>query len=328
MLFSVIVPIYKAERYLQQCVDSILSQTYTDFELILVDDGSPDGCPALCDRYAATDARVRVIHKENNGALSARITGAQAAVGEYIVTVDSDDYIEPTLFEDLQKTIENDPCDIVLYNAVAFSEDTSFPMEHTVGEGIYRGDELKALFKKFMYDADLAAVNFGNIRFALWAKAVKRPLFLKYQQEAPTVIRKGDDLAAFAPMLYHCESLASLTKAYYHYRIIPTSMMRSYSDRDIVSLTELYAYLSRHCAEDYAVNLDMCILAMMLEHIVGIARTCDSYADFAKEHRKLLCPMLAELVNRVKTNRLRLIDRLKVSSLKHKAKFLYRLYKR
>lgn len=98
---SVIVPVYKVETYLRRCIDSILAQTFTDFELILVDDGSPDGCPAICDKYAEKDARVRVIHKENGGVSSARNAGLDIAVGEWIAFVDSDDYVLEDYLKDL-----------------------------------------------------------------------------------------------------------------------------------------------------------------------------------------------------------------------------------
>lgn len=98
---SIIVPVYKVEPYLNKCVDSILSQTFTDFELILVDDGSPDNCGAICDAYAAKDDRVRVIHKENGGLSDARNAGIDAARGEFLGFVDSDDYILPEMYEQL-----------------------------------------------------------------------------------------------------------------------------------------------------------------------------------------------------------------------------------
>ena len=98
-LISVIVPVYKVEQYLNKCVDSILGQTYENLEVILVDDGSPDGCGALCDRYAAADGRIRVIHKENGGLSSARNAGLDVARGEYVGFVDSDDWLEPQTYE-------------------------------------------------------------------------------------------------------------------------------------------------------------------------------------------------------------------------------------
>ncbi len=107
-LISVIIPIYDVEKYLRRAVDSVLTQTYENLEIILVDDGSPDGCPAICDEYASKDARIRVIHKQNGGLSDARNAGLDIARGEYITFLDSDDYWAPffleVLYEELQKT--------------------------------------------------------------------------------------------------------------------------------------------------------------------------------------------------------------------------------
>jgi len=96
---SIIVPVYKVERYLRRCVDSLLSQTFEDFELILVDDGSPDSCPAICDDYAALDPRVRVVHKVNGGLSDARNAGIEVAQGEWLGFIDSDDWADPRMFQ-------------------------------------------------------------------------------------------------------------------------------------------------------------------------------------------------------------------------------------
>lgn len=114
MLISVIVPIYKVEKYLAQCVDSILAQTHKDLEIILVDDGSPDGCGAMCDEYAKRDSRVRVIHKENGGLSDARNAGLAACNGDYIGFVDSDDYIAPDMYETLAAFAEKEDLDVAM----------------------------------------------------------------------------------------------------------------------------------------------------------------------------------------------------------------------
>ena len=100
---SIIVPVYQVEKYLNECIDSILAQTFTDFELILVDDGSPDNCPALCDAAAEKDSRVRVIHKQNGGVSTARNAGLDAAQGNWIAFVDSDDTAAPEYLEKMHK---------------------------------------------------------------------------------------------------------------------------------------------------------------------------------------------------------------------------------
>ncbi len=113
-LISIIVPVYNVEPYLRRCVDSITCQTYRNLEIILVDDGSPDGCPAICDEYASMDARIRVIHKENGGLSSARNAGLDAANGAYVGFIDSDDYIHPRYCELLYKAFLGSEADIAI----------------------------------------------------------------------------------------------------------------------------------------------------------------------------------------------------------------------
>ena len=121
-LISIIVPVYDVERYLQKCIDSILAQTFTDFELILVDDGSPDNCPALCDAAAAKDARIRVLHQKNGGLSAARNAGLDVARGEWIGFVDSDDYISPEMYEILYKAVQSTGADLALCDYVKVDE--------------------------------------------------------------------------------------------------------------------------------------------------------------------------------------------------------------
>lgn len=111
---SVIVPVYQAAEYLDCCVESILAQTFSDLELILVDDGSTDGSAARCDRWAAADSRVRVIHRENGGVSAARNMGLDAARGEYVAFVDSDDWVEPQMYENLLAAAREYDCAVVL----------------------------------------------------------------------------------------------------------------------------------------------------------------------------------------------------------------------
>lgn len=106
---SVIVPVYKVEKYLDRCIESILNQTFKDFEVILVDDGSPDRCPAMCDEWAKKDSRIRVIHKENGGLSSARNTGLKEVKGNYISFIDSDDWIEENMLEVLYRLLNSYP---------------------------------------------------------------------------------------------------------------------------------------------------------------------------------------------------------------------------
>lgn len=119
---SVVVPVYKAEKYLKECVDSILSQTFTDFELILVDDCSPDNSPQMCDEYAKKDKRIKVLHhKVNQGSIAAYRDGVNASAGEYIQFVDSDDWIEKNMFERLYQKTVSEGCDFVYCDVIRFT---------------------------------------------------------------------------------------------------------------------------------------------------------------------------------------------------------------
>lgn len=149
---SVIVPVYKVEQYLSACVDSILTQTFRDFELILVDDGSPDSCGAMCDAYAAQDPRVRVIHQPNGGLSAARNSGIELAKGDYIAYVDSDDYVSNRYLELLLQRITESNAEIAVCKTQTFVDgkkpiepDLSKPNSHTLSGwnavmSIYQGD--------------------------------------------------------------------------------------------------------------------------------------------------------------------------------------------
>lgn len=168
MEISIIVPVYNVERYLNQCVESILAQTFTDFELILVDDGSPDNCPALCDAWAKKDPRIWVIHKENGGLSDARNAGMEIAKGEWYLFVDSDDTITPDTAERLYQAAITRGCEIAVCNMVRVYDDgTTEPFYHpvsepTVWDGAQRFETLKqpSVCNK-LFRAEL----FENVRF-------------------------------------------------------------------------------------------------------------------------------------------------------------------
>lgn len=123
--FSVVIPVYKVESYLTPCIESVVAQTYRDFEIILVDDGSPDGCPAICDAWAARDSRIRVIHQENQGLSGARNTGIRASCGEYILFLDSDDlWAGPDVLQIIAAGLERTDADILSFNYRKFFGDT------------------------------------------------------------------------------------------------------------------------------------------------------------------------------------------------------------
>ena len=151
MRLSIVVPVYRAEKYLTKCLDSIRSQEFTDFECILVDDGSPDNCPAICDEYAKCDSRFRVIHKENAGAGFAAKTGIMEAEGDYIGFVDSDDFIEPDMYSTMMNLADEYDLDACICNHRYVYEDGSKKsLDFGFEEGLYADDNISKLYNHLL----------------------------------------------------------------------------------------------------------------------------------------------------------------------------------
>lgn len=159
-LISVIVPIYNVEKYLKKCVDSIINQTYKNLEIILVDDGSPDNCPKICDEYAKQDNRIKVIHKENGGLSDARNAGIEIATGQYISFVDSDDYIAEDMLDDMITRIINDKSDLVSAGVVWVDELGNEIRTSTVSENALLNTE----------QSMTEIINDGKLKQHVWNK--------------------------------------------------------------------------------------------------------------------------------------------------------------
>ncbi len=168
-LVTVIIPVYKVEKYLSKCVDSVLSQTYKNLEVFLVDDGSPDNCGKICDEYAKKDKRVKVIHKQNGGLSSARNAALDVCTGNYITFVDSDDWIETTYVEKLYETIKKYDCDI----SVCFHNECD-------ERGNVRAKKPKQ-FDDFYDKENVYTTFFGKKQLidSAWGKLYKKDIFKK-----------------------------------------------------------------------------------------------------------------------------------------------------
>ena len=199
---SIIVPVYKVEPYIHKCVDSILNQHFTDFELILVDDGSPDNCGKICDEYALKDERVRVIHKENGGLSDARNAGIDAAQGEIIGFIDSDDYIESNMYEELIKCLDENECDIV-------SGDTYVERD---GNKRFKGRyQENHIFNGEQAICEILKVHMDN---SAWNKVYKRSVIgdIRYPKG-----RIYEDVATTYKFVANAKRVAYICKPYYHY---------------------------------------------------------------------------------------------------------------
>ena len=236
MLFSVIVPIYNIEKYIRRCIDSVLEQSFTDFELILVDDGSPDNCPLICDEYAKRDSRIKVIHKENGGLVSARQAGIRVACGDYIFNLDGDDSICSNALASAQKIISDTNADIVSFSyKYCINGKIGDIVEDAVPEGLYN----KAQIEEYIYPKLLSDKNMEHIFYYLWGKAIKRELVLKHQLNVNPAISLGEDLSCVVPCYLDAQTVYMSKKAIYLYTIRNDSISTDFKTEQITQIQDV-----------------------------------------------------------------------------------------
>ena len=233
MLFSVIVPIYKIEKYLSRCIDSVLSQTFGDYELILVDDGSPDNCPTICDEYAKKDARIKVIHKENGGLVSARQAGIKEAVGEYIFNLDGDDAICNDALENAYKIISEMHPDIVSFSYRRVVDGVPGDVVYDLSEeGLYN----KADIEEKLYPKLLSDENMKNLFYFIWGKAIKRELITKHQLNVNRAISVGEDISCAFPCFMEANTVYMSRKVACLYTIRGDSLTTSFKTSQLTQV--------------------------------------------------------------------------------------------
>lgn len=202
---SVIVPVYKAEQYLKRCVDSILNQTLTDFELILVDDGSPDKSGQICDEYAVKDKRVKVIHKGNGGVSSARQVGLDAAQGDYVIHADPDDWISSTELQDLYGKVVSTGADFVYCD---------FYYDYNNGKCEYVQQQIQGSLNA---ESLIQNILEGKIHGSCCNKLISKKLIEISEASFSNEIIRWEDMWFNLLVLRHCNSISYLNRAYYHY---------------------------------------------------------------------------------------------------------------
>ncbi len=213
---SVIVPVYKAEKYLRKCVDSLLAQTFRDFEVLLVDDGSPDRSGEICDEYARKDNRVRVFHKENGGVSSARQCGLDNARGEYTIHADPDDWVEPNMLEELYRKAKAENADMVI-------------CDYYVNDN--RGQRYVTQRPSALDHETVLRELFQQLHGSCCNKLVRRACYKEFDVKFPKGISFCEDVYVNVALLKHCVTVAYLPNAFYHYMqgINPNSLVRSYT---------------------------------------------------------------------------------------------------
>lgn len=222
ILYSIVVPVYGVESYLNQCVDSLLAQTYRNIEIILVDDGAVDGSPAICDDYAARDSRVKVIHKENGGLVSARKAGAEQATGVYVCCVDGDDWLAEDYIERIHDVVCQYNPEIVCAGLVQSNGQREILWTMQTPSGLYEGENLRKNIRSCAIENEAGYIFPHN----LCGKAILRELYLPEQLAVDNRIKIGEDAATTKPILTKCRSVYVMDAYLYYYRYNLDSMTK------------------------------------------------------------------------------------------------------
>lgn len=256
MRISVIIPVYKAEKYIRRCVDSLIRQTYTDIEIVLVDDGSPDRCPAICDEYASKDKRVKVIHCENGGSMKARQVGFEAASGEYIGFADSDDWAEPDMYEKLAEATKKYNADITICGY--YIDFPDFVKEHysRLKKVFYDKGDLEHDIYPYLFLT--SASDEFLVEACCWNKLYKKEILARNINRVDGRAKVGEDSAFVFSSVIDSNTIAVVNKCLYHYYCNDNSIMTGYDPKmpQIIFLpAETLWQKNRECGNKYTEQL-------------------------------------------------------------------------
>lgn len=275
-MISIIVPVYKAESYIHRCINSILAQSYTDFELLLIDDGSPDNCGAICDEYAVRDSRVRVFHKENGGVSSARNLGLKQARGEWITFIDADDFVH---LDFLSSLYAHDDADLIVgsFETVGTEEKWCGFLD----DCFYN----RTLFEKKVIDLSLS-INF----YTPWAKLFRANIIeinnLSFDEE----MSSAEDWLFVLNYLIYTQSLRTCSYPYYYYErgnVNGLSQNSIYFDEYFYSMEAFYTttrMMIQHFGE-----------GVKTIYLNSIAGACTRQCHYLYDSKESICDKLSKL---------------------------------
>ena len=239
MKISVVAPVFNVEDYLPDCIESVLQQTYTDYELILMDDGSTDGSGAICDHYSKSyPEHIKAIHLENGGPLKARLLGIREARGDIIVFIDSDDCLRNDALEKISECFGTTNCDMLLFDAEECTMFPSIPINHSLKNGtIFENESKKELYQKIVL---------GQIPNSVCLKAIRRECATFPQNYLDYTARHGEDLLLSACFITNSSKIVYLSEGLYHYRNRPGSAIHSFNVNRKESIKAVHTELEKY----------------------------------------------------------------------------------
>ena len=325
---SVIVPVYKVEKYLRRCIDSILEQNYRDIELILVDDGSPDWCPEMCDQYRKKDKRVRVIHQKNSGVAVARNAGMRMATGDYITFVDSDDYIDREMYLSMFEIIEQYQCDVVMCDCVKEFGTHKELYTHDIRSGYYNEKQLKEEYYPhllMMENVEYPA-TISNWLCVFKNKRGGKDFAIEYEPG----IRYSEDLLFGVSLLRQADSFYYMKgQAYYHYCMNPESVTHKFVPDKWQDYQKLHRkieeYFENDKTFDFQHQIDLCLLFFLYNAVGDIWR---EQSLNTHEKRRMVLNILKDnkvkkMFRRINIFKLPISNKLKVITLLYKYQFVW-----
>ena len=275
-LITVVVPVYKAESYLDKCVSSIVNQTYHNLEIILVDDGSPDQCPQMCDAWAKRDNRVKVIHKMNEGAGIARNVALSNARGDYICFVDSDDYMVETAFEKAIGIARKEGSDVVIFGSHQVNEadeivNTVIPDTY---KNIFRGEDVQKVFLPDLIENEYVGARNTGLTLSFWVCLFSMELVRRAHW---CIVSERDfvseDSYSLLSLYAHINQVSILPEALYCYRLSVGSLSRTYRDDGHRKYQKLYHVLSRLTEKlGYSMDVRKRLSGLYLNQVIGMMK--------------------------------------------------------
>ena len=255
-MISIIVPLYNAERYLSECIDSILKQNYKDFELILVDDGSTDSSLSICKNYQAIDKRVKVFTKENGGQMSAWILGVKESTGDFIGFVDSDDFIEPEMYQEMMTTLQMYNADVVMCGRTIFDRFSERTSSINL-DSLYTGKDMERIYR-------MVFPSLSNcISQARWDKLFKRDILIDNMNRYCTkCVRTMEDRFIVSSVLLSSHTFATVDKPFYHCRLVKNSSSKKprlelYDIAELLYNTQKKMLIDKGLYDKYKKNLEL-----------------------------------------------------------------------
>lgn len=321
--FGVVVPVYNIGKYLSQCVDSILCQSYTNLNIVLVDDGSTDDSPDICDGYAAQDKRVKVIRQANAGVVTARKVGAAAVDCDYLACVDGDDYLAPDYFKSFAEIIEKYGPDIAMCGHFTTDGDKSRAAAVPIRTGYYSRSDIESEIYPILFE-DAHCVSFPPM---LWAKVFRKELLAERLDIDPR-IKMGEDSACVKPCVYNAQSLYVTDSPLYFYRLNPESATNSRKPLDWDGPRLRGEHMERQVdmtIGDFKAQLDRAVTHSLFNVAVSQFRRTDKYGEIAHDIKKHISDDY--YVAAVKNSRFKSgAGKLARFALRHKLVFLMKIY--